>query len=268
MDPKKTASSKKAPTEPDARLKVQDVLDDNPSLAVYMQTDPVHFPIVILHGYNPAALNAVARHWISSHHPDKRLTPVDGVPGCKTCEAFTVVDLAAASTPGDRAVAMAYVRDVSRQRHATRTYHSFLIYDMHLSHSRCFQGLAYARVLATTCRVHALSDTLRSHAVFMRIRTPVVVPPRLVSLADAAVAGDCVQAARKYSHEALKACLDPGMAYAALVESATVKGIDDIAASLEHMSLHLTRPVHALELMALVAASPENAEVFRRNTAA
>jgi hypothetical protein len=266
MEPKKAASSKKAGV--DARLDVHDVLADNPIFASYVKTDPAFFPIVILHGYNPAALNAVARHWIQTHNPGKRLTAVDGVPGCKTCEAFTVVDLAAASTPGDRAVAMAYVREVSRQRHATRTYHSFLIYDMHLSHSRCFQGLGFARVLATTCRAHALSDTLRSQAVFMRIRTPVAVPPRLVGLADAAVAGDCVQAARKYSHEALKACLDPGMAYAALVDSGVVKGIDDVAASLEHMSLHLTRPVHALELMALVAASEENAAIFRRNIAA
>lgn len=248
----------------DAHMTIDEVIADNPTFAKFLEMPPTEFPIVIIHGYNPAALNIAARHWITTHNPGRRLTPVDSAPGCKTCEAYTVVDLAAASTPGDRAVAMNYVREVSRQRHATRTYHLFLVYDMHLAHSRCFQGLAYARVLATTCRAHALSDTLRSHAVFLRLRTRFAVPPRLVSLAEASVAGDCVQAARKYSHEALKACLDPGMAYAALVEASHETAVHDIAAQLEHVSLHLTRPVHALELMAMVASSDRNAEIFRR----
>lgn len=287
---KKVAATPRKPRATKAARAPDGALTNNPELAELVgRVDPSEFPIVVLQGCDPATINAAARHWMHSRLPDgaRRLTPVDGVPGCKTCAAYTVVDLAAASTPGDRALAMAYVRNVSKLRHAVRTYHSFLVYDMHLVNSRCFLGLNFARVLGTTCRPQALSESLRSHAVVVRVRcAPRAAPPRLRALAAAAIAGDCVASARKYAHEALKTCLDPGLAFAALVESAEVAGTPSTvarrlgssltispspsgrlaliaaAARLEHLSLQVSRPVHALELMAIVAASPEHAAAF------
>ncbi len=230
---------------------LQDVLAANPAFPP--AAAPSDFPIAVVVGAHEAALNAAARHWIGVRRTCLRsLRPVEGVPGCKTCEAYTVIDLAASSTPGDRAAAMAYMRDVSTLPHVTRTYHSFLVYDMHLVHSRCFLNLRYVRVLGTTSRPAALCERLRSHCAFVRLRTSCSVPARLGQLASAAVVGDCVASARRYAHEALKTCLDPALAYRALLEAST-DGRESDAARLEHLSLKLTRPVHALELMALLA---------------
>lgn len=243
-------------------IDLQAVLAANERLKDTLEISPKSFPVVVLHGANPAELNALARHWMSKHNASaKRLVPVESVPCCKTCEAYTVIDLAAASTPGERTSAMLYLRDITKLRHATRVYHSFLVYNMHLATSRSFMGLKYARVLGTTNRPQSLSDTLRSQCAFVRVRTVIGVPRNLAALARTAIASDCIEGARRYSHEALKACLDPASAYLALVEQ--TQGMEEDAARLEHLSLHLTRPVHALELMALVAASETNAAIVR-----
>jgi len=243
MPPKKSEDKSAVQT-------LESLIAANPALAHVLAMHPCHFHVAVLQGWNPASLNAVARHWVTSHESG-RLTPVEGLAGCKTCEGYTVVDLGAASTPGDRSAAMEYVREISKLRHATRGTHLVLVYDMHLVSSRCFMDLQHVRLVGTTCRSHALSDGLRSQAVMIRVRTDFSVPPKLSSLARVATAGGlCVPGARKYSHEALKACLDPAMSYRALIESSGWDQVD-AAADLEWTSLQVTRPVHALELLAL-----------------
>jgi hypothetical protein len=221
--------------------------------------DSVHpktFPLVILHGWNSAVLNERARAWLTQHEPGARLRPVAGLTGCKTSAAYTVVDLASSSTPAERASAMAYVREVGKLQHATLVHHMFLVYDMHLVNSRCFQNLGFSRVLGTTSKVGALSASIHSSAVFVRVAGAVEVPAQMTSLAQAAVAGQCVLAARKFAHEALKTCLEPHAAFLALMEAAapvdreTVRELADI----EHVSHLVTRPAHAIELAALLVA--------------
>lgn len=218
---------------------------------------PVLFPLTVLQGWNSAVVNASARRWMNAGRPVARMTPVAGLTAVRTSVQYTVIDLAAASTPAERSAAMAYMREVATMQHATSKYHMFLVYDMHLVNSRCFQNLRYARIVGTTSRPGSVSEALISSAFKVRVRCPMIVPHQLSKLAEAAIAGDSVPAARKYAHEALKTCLDPGMAYLALLDAAMVGDHDTIAAlvDVEHLSHLITRPVHALELAALLVSS-------------
>ena len=227
----------------------------------YTNVDPRSFELAIMHGWNSAVVNRAARRWLEAHEPGAHFSQVPGVVGAKTSAAYTVIDLSAPSTPAERSAAMAYMREVSRLQHATRTHHMFLVYDMHLVSPRSFLNLGYARVLATTSRCDAVNDTVRSTAVFLRVPCQLVVPPVLANMAKSAVAGQCVAAARKYSHESLKTCLDPNMAYLALLEAVGGMGIEELAET-EHVSHLVTRPAHALELAAIQACRslPELAE--------
>ena len=146
---------KKAEPKPAVQT-LDELLAANADLAYVFSMHPGEFQIAVLQGWNPASLNAIARHWVTSHESG-RLAPVEGVAGCKTCEGYTVVDLGAASTPGDRSGAMEYVREISKLRHATRGTHLVLVYDMHLVSSRCFMDLRHVRLVGTTCRPHALA---------------------------------------------------------------------------------------------------------------
>jgi hypothetical protein len=222
-----------------------------------IRVDPICFALSVLQGWNPAVVNAAARRWMNAGRPVARMTPVAGLTAVRTSVQYTVIDLAAASTPAERSAAMAYMRDVATIQHATSKYHMFLVYEMHLVNSRCFQNLRYARIVGTTSRPGSVSEALMSSAFKIRVRCPIVVPHQLSKLAEAAIAGDSVPAARKFSHEALKTCLDPGMAYLALIDAAEVADHDSIAtlADVEHLSHLITRPVHALELAALTLSS-------------
>lgn len=219
--------------------------------------DPVCSPLHVLHGWNSAIVNAVARRWMEAVHPGARMTSVADLTAVRTSVQYTVIDLAAASTPAERSAAMAYMREVATLQHAVSMYHMFLVYDMHLVNSRSFQNLRYARIVGTTTRSGYVADSLMSSAFWIRVRCPMTVPDQLYKLAEAAIAGDSVPAARKYSHEALKTCLDPSMAYLALLEAGGELGCDVVAelANIEHLSHLITRPVHALELAALMASS-------------
>lgn len=148
---------------------------------------------------------------------------------------------------------MAYMREVATLQHAMTKYHMFLVYEMHLVNSRCFQNLRYARIVGTTSRPGCVSEALISSAFRVRVRCPIVVPHQLSKLAEAAIAGDSVPAARKFAHEALKTCLDPSMAYLALLDAGICDRDTIVAlADVEHLSHLITRPVHALELAALM----------------
>jgi hypothetical protein len=220
--------------------------------------DPICFALTVVQGWNSAAINAVARRWMNAAYPGARMTPVAGLTAVKTSVQYTVVDLAAASTPAERSGAMAYMREVAALPHAVSKFHMFLVYDMHLVNSRCFQNMRYARVVGTTSRPGSVSEALMSSAFRVRVRCPLIVPHQMAKLAEAAVVGECVAAARKFSHEALKTCLDPHMAFLALVDaSQDVLDHDKIAelAEIEHVSHLITRPVHALELAALLVSS-------------
>lgn len=223
-------------------------------VAVTGGLDRVHpnsFEMSILHGWNAAVVNRAARHWVDSHEPGARLSAVAAVPGCSTSARFTVIDLSAVGTPSDRVAAMIYMRDVCRQQHAVTRWHLFLVYDMHLVSSRSFLNMPWARIVGTTSRMDALSSTIRSAAVFIRVRCEVTVPAAIESLVAAAAAGGCVAAARKFAHEAIKTCVDAHITYAALL-AARPDAADDLA-DIEHMAHLITRPVHALELAAIVA---------------
>jgi hypothetical protein len=220
--------------------------------------DPVFFPLSVLQGWNSSIVNAAARSWINAGRPGARMTPVTGLTAVRTSVQYTVIDLAAASTPAERSAAMAYVREVATLPHAMTKYHMFLVYEMHLVNSRCFQNLRYARIVGTTSRPGCVSGELMSSAFRVRVRCPLVVPHQLSKLAEAAIAGDSVPAARKYAHEALKTCLDPSMAYLALLDAAAGELDHDTIcelAEVEHTSHLITRPVHALELAALLVSS-------------
>lgn len=217
--------------------------------------DPSCFALTIIQGWSSAQINAVARRWVTTHRPGARMCAVEGHAAVRTCVQYTVIDLSAASTPSERSAAMAYMREGAMLQHASTRFHMFLVYDMHLVNSRSFQNLRYARVVGTTTRPGAISEAVMSAAFRVRVRCPLVVPHKLAKLAEEAVLGDCVAAARKYSHEALKTCLDPHMAYLALLEARP--GCSDIAkiAEVEHLSHLITRPAHALELAALIVCS-------------
>lgn len=221
------------------------------------RVDPVFFPLSVLHGWNSAIVNATARRWMNAGRQVVRMMPVAGLTSVRTSVQYTAIDLAAASTPAERSAAMAYMREVATLPHAMSKYHMFLVYDMHLVNSRCFQNLRYARIVGTTSRPGSVSEALMSSAFKIRVRCPMIVPHQLSKLAEAAIAGDSVPAARKYAHEALKTCLDPSMAYLALIDAATVCDHVKIAelADIEHMSHLITRPVHSLELAALMVSS-------------
>lgn len=217
--------------------------------------DPICFTLSVFNGWNSAIVNASARRWMNAARPCTRMTPVAGLTAVRTSVQYTVIDLAAASTPAERYSAIAYIRDVAALPHAVSKYHMFLVYDMHLVNSRCFQNLMYARIVGTTTRSDSVSEALMSSAFRIRVRCPMIVPHQISILAEAALAGDSVPAARKFSHEALKTCLDPSMAYLALLEAAPYfNNITDFA-DIEHTSHLITRPVHALELAALIVSS-------------
>jgi hypothetical protein len=219
------------------------------------RVDPVCFMLSVLHGWNSAIVNAAARSWMNSGRLGARMTPVPGLTAVRTSVQYTVIDLAAAGTPAERTAAMVYMREVATLQHAVLKYHMFLVYDMHLVNTRCFQNLRYARIVGTTTRPGCLSEALMSSAFRIRVRCPMIVPHQLSRLAEAAIAGDSVPAARKFSHEALKTCLDPNMAYLALLDAAPDFGDISELAEVEHLSHLVTRPVHALELAALMVSS-------------
>lgn len=225
---------------------------------------PNTYPKVILYGSSQAQLNEAAREWI---HRFETTTPkpMEQVPGGKSCEGYTSIDLAACSTPAERATAIAYVKSLSKVPHATRTRHLILVYDLHLAanNARAFLNLNGVSLLATTNRIQAIPERLKSESSLIRIKArPEKLPPKLTSLAKAVLAtGPCIPGARKFAHEAMKLCLDPAAPYVAILAELggqyhTAGGQYDAAieaARLEHTSLGITRPVHALELFALKA---------------
>ena len=211
---------------------------------------------VILYGCSQALLNAAAREWIQLYEPGT-LKTMDQVPGGRTCEGYTTIDLAACSTPAERATAIAYVRCLSRSPHATKPCHLILVYDLHLAnHSRSFLNLRGISLVATTNRLQAVPDSLKSDSILVRLPSrPLTIPAKMTSLAKSVLAtGPCIQGARKFAHEAMKLCLDPAAPYAAILDEMPQQFCHDAvseAARLEHKSLGITRPVHALELFAL-----------------
>lgn len=238
---------------------MQRVLAANPEWASVLRRHPSGMPLTVAHGASAGDVNALARHWVSAHEPG-RLTPVPGVPCCHTSEGYTVVDLSAAATAAERAACAAYVRELGRSKHATRGAHLVLVYDMHLAGPRAFLDPGHVRLVGTTCRLHTLPGALLSGANLLRVRCPEApVAPALAALAKRAMcSGACVQAARRYAHEAAKACLDPAAPYRALLglsRPADAGPLSERAARMEHAALGITRPVHALELFALWAQS-------------
>ena len=231
------------------------------SLASYVDLlilqHPNTFRKLILYGCNQAHLNAMARGWAEKFEPYK-LVDIDGIVGARTCEGYMTIDLAACSTPAERAAAIHYVQDLSRSPHATRTKHLVIVYDIHLNtNPLAFNGMPCVALIGTTNRLQALSTNLLSEAITVRVPCPpVALPSKLTALAKAALAtGPCIPAARRYAHESSKLCLDPAAAYVAILEELHCddgRAIEE-AARLEHVGTSITRAVHALESFVLKA---------------
>jgi hypothetical protein len=218
-------------------------------------SSPDSIPFTLFVGADPAKLSAAATSWArdSASRPYATLDDVDFL------HRRSVALIEADMSMGKGSERSAFV-DAALETfilpHATRARHVLLLHNLHELPTRTLLRLCSAigplcALVATTPRMQCIPHRLASRASVVRVRCEPRVNPALRALVRKC--GESTESCRAFAHECSKlACPEHEPYHALLALAPYDPEVVRAAADIEHLSTQISRPVHALELFAVV----------------